>query len=191
MSRPSVATTSPSQSPPLERECVDHDTASRSNIRLATTAPDMPPAICAATYAATARTSRPPNTASASVTTGLRWAPDTGPNARMRATSPPAVAAAFSNSWRPVSCGDSRCAAIPEPTTTATRNAVPQNSARARRASGGRINSTDVDFGRRGGRPSRRRRARAPRHRARPEPAGSRSIGGNARSSRHPPRAGP
>src|SRR5438477_209383 len=34
----------------------------------------------------------PPRTASASVTTGLKWAPDTGPKARVRATSPPAEA---------------------------------------------------------------------------------------------------
>src|SRR3954451_11763510 len=65
-----------------------------------------------------------------------------GPNARIKATSPAAVAAAFSNNCRPTSPGDNVWAAIPEPTTTATRNAVPQNSARARRHSAGRITST-------------------------------------------------
>src|SRR2546421_10148892 len=54
----------------------------------------------------------------------------------MSATKPPAVAAAFSNSCRPASWGDNLAAAIPDPTTTATKNAVPLNSASARRASG-------------------------------------------------------
>src|SRR5208337_2826936 len=46
---------------------------------------------------------------------------------------PAAVAAAFSNSSRPVSPGDRRCAAIPEPITTAARNPLPRNSAASRR----------------------------------------------------------
>src|SRR5271166_126303 len=51
----------------------------------------------------------------------------------MIANSPAAVAAAFSNSSRPVSPGDRRCAAIPEPITTAARNPLPRNSAASRR----------------------------------------------------------
>ena len=68
------------------------------------------------------------------MTTGLKCAPDTGPNARISATSPAPVAVEFSSSCRPMSLGESRCAAMPEPTTTATRNAVPTASALARRA---------------------------------------------------------
>ena len=62
-------------------------------------------------------------------TTGLKWPPETGPNIKMIANSPAAVAAAFSSSSSPVSPGDSRCAAIPEPITTAARNPLPRNSA--------------------------------------------------------------
>ena len=50
---------------------------------------------------------------------------------------PAAVAAAFSNSCRPASPGERVCAAIPEPITSAARNAEPSNSASRRRASGG------------------------------------------------------
>src|SRR5580693_1151758 len=77
----------------------------------------------------------PPRAASASDTTGLKCAPDTGPNIAMMANSPAAVAAAFSSSSSPVSPGDSRWAAIPEPITTAARNPLPSNSASSRRHS--------------------------------------------------------
>jgi hypothetical protein len=56
-----------------------------------------------------------------------------GPNIKMIGNSPAAVAAAFSSSSRPVSPGDSRCAAIPGPITMAARKAVPSNSAVSRR----------------------------------------------------------
>ena len=72
-------------------------------MRFATIAPLMAPAICAGTYATQSRHDSPPNSASTTLTTGLKCAPDTGPNARINATSPPAVAAAFSNSCRPAS----------------------------------------------------------------------------------------
>src|SRR5713101_5422217 len=54
----------------------------------------------------------------------------------MIANSPAAVAAAFSSSSRPVLPGDRRCAAIPDPITTAARKALPRNSAVSRRGSG-------------------------------------------------------
>ncbi len=53
----------------------------------------------------------------------------------MIANSPAAVAAAFSSNSSPVAPGDSRCAAIPDPITTAARNALPSNSASSRRHS--------------------------------------------------------
>ena len=53
----------------------------------------------------------------------------------MIATRAAPVATAFSNSWSPASPGLSREAAIPEPITAATRNAVPTNSANALRVS--------------------------------------------------------
>ena len=58
---------------------------------------------------------------------------------RMIANSPAAVAAAFSSSARPVSDGDRRCAAIPEPITIAARNALPRNSAASRRGRSGAL----------------------------------------------------
>src|SRR5665213_3242676 len=59
-------------------------------------------------YAAASRQLRPPKLASTSETTGLKWAPETGPNMRMIAYRPAAVAAAFSSNFRPTSatgCG--------------------------------------------------------------------------------------
>ena len=93
----------------------------------------MHPATWAGRYAAASRQRSPPNTASANDTTGLKCPPDTGPNIKMMANSPAAVAAAFSSSSRPVSPGDRRCAAMPEPITMAARNALPSNSASSRR----------------------------------------------------------
>ncbi len=66
----------------------------------------------------------------------MKWPPETGPNITMIANSPAAVAAATSSSSSPVWPGDRRWAAIPDPITTAARNALPRNSARIRRQSG-------------------------------------------------------
>ena len=49
MTRPKVATTSPSHSPPDDRTWSDTFTAGSSNIRLATTAPAQPPTTWAGT----------------------------------------------------------------------------------------------------------------------------------------------
>src|SRR5688500_12134847 len=76
----------------------------------------------------------PPRMRSASVTTGLKWAPDTFPKARMSAISPKAVAIEFSSSCSPSSPGESRWAKIPEPTTMATSRPVPTASATTPRA---------------------------------------------------------
>jgi hypothetical protein len=46
--------------------------------------------------------------------------PDTGPKIRISTPSPKTVAVLFSSNCKPTSLGDSCCAAIPEPTTTAT-----------------------------------------------------------------------
>ncbi len=55
-----------------------------------------------------------------------------GPNIKMMANRPVAVAAAFSNSSSPTAPGESCWAAIPEPMTTAARKALPRNSAKRR-----------------------------------------------------------
>ena len=102
--------------------------AGRPNMRLATTAPRTPPATWAAISAAASRVLMPPRTRSRTVTTGLNAA-DTGCRARIKATRAAPVTTLFSNSCRPTSSGDKRWAAIPEPITAATKNAVPTNSA--------------------------------------------------------------
>ena len=121
-SRPNVATTSPSHSAPDDAGVRRHVDRGSSNMTLATIAPtqraddlrdDVAPR--------PSRSAMPPSRRSASVTTGLKCAPETRPNARMSATSPAPVATAFSSSWSPTSSGDSRCAAIPEPDDDATR----------------------------------------------------------------------
>ena len=75
-----------------------------------------------------------PKARSSSVTTGLRWAPETAPSIQISPMSAPAVAAAFSKSSRPMSNGDSRLAMIPDPITAITRRPVPSASATRRRA---------------------------------------------------------
>ena len=76
---------------------------------------------------------RRPSSQSAAVTTGLKCAPDTGPNIRISTANPNTVAVLFSNSCNPVLPGDSCCAAIPDPTTTVTSRPVPRPSASNRR----------------------------------------------------------
>jgi hypothetical protein len=77
---------------------------------------------------------RRPNSQSAAVTTGLKCAPETGPNNnKIRTASPNTVAVEFSSSCSPTSSGESCWAAMPDPTTTVTSSAVPRNSASSRR----------------------------------------------------------
>src|SRR5215469_6597644 len=72
-----------------------------------------------------------------SVTAGLRCAPETGPNARIRAIRAAPVAIVLASSAMAALPPASRSAMIPEPTTAASRNAVPRNSAAARRTTAG------------------------------------------------------
>src|ERR1700732_272775 len=77
----------------------------------------------------------PPSSASASVTAGLRCAPDTGPNIRMRAVRAAPVAIVLASKANAVLPADKFWAMIPEPTTVARRKAVPKALAVARLAS--------------------------------------------------------
>ena len=133
-SNPMVAMTSESQSAPEERVFVDNSTAGSWNMRFARTVPMQPPITCAMTYKPASRVVTVPRSRSTSVTTGLKCAPDTAPKMRINPTSAPAVAAAFSNSWSPMSLGERRLAMIPEPTTAMISSAVPSASAVRRRA---------------------------------------------------------
>src|SRR5579864_7186029 len=78
-SRPNVAMTSLNQRWGPHRTVDEISTAGSANITLATTAPATPPPICATPYASTSGPLMPPKRQSASVTTGFKWAPETGP----------------------------------------------------------------------------------------------------------------
>src|SRR5579864_3637048 len=75
----------------------------------------------------------PPSSASLSVTTGLKCAPDIGPNANINATSAAPVAIVFARSAIATFPPASRSPMMPEPITVARRRAVPSASATARR----------------------------------------------------------
>src|SRR5579863_7766395 len=75
----------------------------------------------------------PPCIASASVTAGLKWAPEIGPSARISATRAAPVARELASSARATFPPASRSAMIPDPTTAISRNAVPNASLAARR----------------------------------------------------------
>src|SRR6185369_657332 len=81
INNPKVATNSPTQSDPDDRVCVDTSTAEMSNITFATMQPNKAPSTCTTMYTPASRFVVPPSTRSASVTTGLKWAPEIGPNA--------------------------------------------------------------------------------------------------------------
>ena len=69
------------------------------NIACAIQTPSIAPASCAATYQAMLRHGSPPR--SASVTTGLKWAPEIGPNVWINAMSAAPVARLFASNARP------------------------------------------------------------------------------------------
>jgi len=103
------------------------------NIPCAAHTPINAPATCATTYPATSVHARPPWDASASVTAGLKCAPDTGPNVRISATRAAPVAIAFARSATATFPPARRSAMMPEPTTAARSIAVPVSSAARRR----------------------------------------------------------
>ena len=119
---PKVATTSPSHSRCRSAPGSRASTARSPNIRLATHRPDDAPRdLRDDVHARVARADPAEDAVDEPVMTGLRWAPDTDPSARMIATSAAPVATAFSKSSRPTSSGLSFAAAIPEPITAITR----------------------------------------------------------------------
>ncbi len=91
-SSPKVATNSLNNCAGPLRSWSDASRIGSPNITCAVQTPIMAPAIWTSTYAGTSRHPSPPSEASAAVTAGLKWAPDTEPRARMRAASAPAVA---------------------------------------------------------------------------------------------------
>src|SRR3954447_8106608 len=135
--RPRVATTSPSSRWAPVRSLVERSPSGTWYMRLASSAPATAPITCTTEYAATSAPDSPvrarrPSSQSTAETTGLKCAPDTGPNSRMSTVSPRNVAVEFSSSCRPTSPGERRSAAMPEPTTTVTSRPVPRSSAVSR-----------------------------------------------------------
>src|SRR4029453_9232605 len=98
-------------------------------MRCATATPTNAPTTCAIAYLAAADQVIPPCDASASDTAGLKCAPEMGPNVRINPTGAAPVASGFASSAMatlpPASCSPM----IPEPTTAASRKAVPRASA--------------------------------------------------------------
>src|SRR5580658_7116493 len=97
-------------------------------------------------YSGTSRQGKPPCDASASVTAGLKCAPDIGPKVRINATSMAPVAVVSARSAIATFPSASRSPMMPEPTTAARRKAVPSASATARRTTTllrGWLNSAD------------------------------------------------
>src|SRR5207302_3371497 len=81
----------------------------------------------------------PPQNASASVTAGLKWAPEMGPKVRIKATSAAPVASVFASSATATLPPARRSPMMPEPTTAASSIAVPTASATRRRSRPGRL----------------------------------------------------
>ena len=63
------------------------------------------------------------------VTAGLKWAPEIGPSARMIAMSPAPVASVFARSAMATFPPARRSPMMPDPTTVASKSAVPRPSA--------------------------------------------------------------
>src|SRR5260370_32490214 len=82
----------------------------------------------------TSRHWKAPCHASAIVTTGLRCAPEIGPKVRISATSAAPVATVLASNAIETLPPASRSPIIPEPTTAASRKAVPTSSETARRS---------------------------------------------------------
>ena len=128
-----------------DRTRCDRDTIGASNMRFATAVPNRPPVTWAAMYAGTSRPGSAPLRRAASVTIGLKWAPEIGLNVRIRATSAAPVAAVFARRASPTLPPAKRSPMMPEPTTAATRSPVPRPSATTRRARVGGTSRTPRD----------------------------------------------
>jgi len=103
------------------------------NMPWATATPRNAPVICAAMYTGTSVHRMPPTAASASVTAGFICAPESGPNAKISATSAAPVANVFASNAMATFPPARRSPMMPEPTTVARSSAVATNSATARR----------------------------------------------------------
>src|ERR1043165_3243787 len=87
-------------------------------------------------YAGTLRQDKPPCDASASVTTGLKCAPEMGPKVGISATSAAPVAIVFARSAIATLPPARRSPMMPDPTTAASNRPVPTASATMRRDNG-------------------------------------------------------
>src|SRR5262245_15437741 len=97
----------------------------------------MAPITCAATYTPTIVQVISARSAKARLTAGLKCAPDVDAKIRMSTASMAPVASVLQSGASARLPPASRCAMIPEPTTAASRNAVPSASPKTRRTSVG------------------------------------------------------
>src|SRR5882672_3609640 len=138
-SNPNVATNSLNIWAGPERTCCDAKNNGSSNITWAAATPAKAPTTCPTRYGGTSDHARPPWTASASVTAGLKWAPEIGPKVRINATRAAPVASVFASSATATLPPARRSPMMPEPTTAASSIAVPTASATRRRSRPGRL----------------------------------------------------
>src|SRR5271155_2343375 len=148
---PNVATNSLNIWTGPERTCRDAAKIGSSNMRSAVATPANAPTIWAVMYAGTCRHPIPRCHASAKVTAGLKCAPEMGPNVRIRATSIAPVARVLASRAMATLPPDKRSPMIPEPTTAASKSAVPTASDTTRLAKLIRLSATRRSATRSGG----------------------------------------
>src|SRR5688572_31040979 len=126
---PNVATPSLSHWPPPVRRRVPGCSSGRSNIAWARSTPRIAATSWTQTKASAVRVSIAPRSRIASVTAGLKCAPDTGPSTTISTYNTAAVAPAFASNATPSFPSDNATPMIPEPTTVASNTQVPSASA--------------------------------------------------------------
>jgi hypothetical protein len=136
-SNPNVAMASASHCPAPAREVIENCHTGNSNMRWTAHTPATAPMICEAMYPAAIGHGSSRRNANARLTAGLKCAPESGPKIRISTTKIAPVGMVLHRSASATFPPESLSAMMPEPTTAASRNAVPSHSAKMHRASDG------------------------------------------------------